>query len=55
MYGPIASIYMGNRPIVVVSDFELIKDLFKKYEASGRPVSKPFHEARYGSADGTQR
>ena len=38
-----------------VSDFELIKDLYKKYEASGRPISKPFHEARYGSEDGTQR
>ena len=41
--------------MVIVSDFDLIKDLYKKYEASGRPVQKPFHEARYGSADGTQR
>jgi hypothetical protein len=46
---------MGNRPMVIVSDFDLIKDLYKKYEASGRPIQKPFHEARFGSADGTQR
>ena len=54
-YGPIAGIYMGTRPMVIVSDFDLIKDLYKKYEASGRPIQKPFHEARFGSADGTQR
>ena len=41
--------------MVIVSDFDLIKDLYKKYEASGRPIQKPFHEARFGSADGTQR
>lgn len=54
-FGPISGLYMGQKAVVVVSDFELIKDLYKKYEASGRPKNKPYHENRFGSPDGTQR
>ena len=54
-FGPIAGIYLGNKPSVVVSDFALIKDLYKRYETSGRPISKPFHEIRFGGEDGSQR
>ena len=54
-YGPIAGVYMNNRPVVIVSEFNLIKDLYKRYEASGRPIRKPFHELRFGSEDGSQR
>ena len=46
---------LGNRPVVVVSDYNLIKELYKQYEASGRPSRKPFHENRFGTPDGTQR
>ena len=29
-YGPISGIYIGGNPSVVLSDFELIKDLYKR-------------------------
>lgn len=54
-YGSISGIYFGQNPVVVVSDYNLIKDLYKRYESSGRPINKPFHEHRFGSEDGTQR
>nr|AKH03513.1 cytochrome P450 3075B2 [Paracyclopina nana] len=54
-FGPISGLYLGKRPMVILSDFDLIKDLYKKHEASGRPKNKPFHENRFGSPDGSQR
>ncbi len=54
-YGPISGIYVATRPLVFLSEFGLIKDLYKQYEASGRPKNKPFHEIRFGTEDGTQR
>ena len=42
--------------MVVVSDYNMIKDLYKKLEACARPkISQPFHELRFGSSDGLQR
>eukprot|EP00093_Oithona_nana_P007338 07338.XXX_25634_23310_1 [CDS] Oithona nana genome sequencing. len=55
-YGPISGLYIANRPMVVVSDYNMIKDLYKKLEACARPkISQPFHELRFGSSDGLQR
>lgn len=54
-YGGISGLFLNGGPMIVVSDFHLIKELYKKYEASGRPLTKPFHETRFGSDDGTQR
>ena len=42
--------------MVVISDYNMIKDLYKKLEACARPkISQPFHELRFGSSDGLQR
>ena len=42
--------------MVVVSDYNMIKDLYKKLEACARPkISQPFHELRFGSSDGLHR
>eukprot|EP00094_Tigriopus_californicus_P010881 TCALIF_10496-PA protein Name:"Similar to Cyp2j6 Cytochrome P450 2J6 (Mus musculus)" AED:0.07 eAED:0.07 QI:0/0.78/0.7/0.9/1/1/20/349/2332 len=54
-YGPIFRIYLGPIPTVVITDLNLAKEAFKKDEVTARPPMKPFHEFRYGSADGNQR
>lgn len=55
IYGPIFRIYLGPIPTVVITDLNLVKEAFKKDEVTARPPMKPFHEFRYGSADGNQR
>ena len=47
-YGTIVGIYIGNEPSVVLADFEVIKDVFKRNEASGRPSMIPFRDIRSG-------
>lgn len=54
-YGAISAWYAGRRPIVLVSDYDLIKDLYKQDVTSERPRNKPFHEVRFGTPDGKQR
>ena len=56
-YGPVSSLQvMFNQVIVFVSDYELIKEVFKKQEASARPKDPaPFHELRFGDADRSVR
>lgn len=36
-YGDIFSVYVGNKPIVVLNNYKLIKEAFEKQEFSGRP------------------
>ena len=55
-YGPISGLYIANTPMVVVSDYDMIKDLFKRLEACGRPkIVAPLHELRFGDKEGRQR
>jgi len=48
-YGKLAGFYHGNIPTVVVSDFDIIKDLLKREDVSARGNTLPFHRARPGS------
>ena len=56
-YGPISYMQsMFNQSLVFISDFNLIKEVLKKQEASGRPKeTKPFHEFRFGDSEGRVR
>ena len=36
-YGPVFTIWLGNKPIVVISDIDIGRDVFSKLEFSGRP------------------
>ena len=48
-YGDIVGFYGGRRPMVFVSDVEIVKRLFKMEEVSERPRLMPYHKMRYGS------
>ncbi|KAG8196170.1 hypothetical protein JTE90_007900 [Oedothorax gibbosus] len=56
-YGPIYRISLGNREIVVLSDFKTIKDTFARDEFMGRPLDLPFEltedTIRTGAMNGT--
>ena len=55
-YGPLSGLYVANRPMVVVSDYNMIKDLYKRLEACARPtIVAPLHELRFGDKEGRQR
>ena len=54
-YGDISGVYDPDRPVIVVSDPEVVRRLFKMEECSGRPGGKPFSKARYGQDDGKSR
>lgn len=47
-YGTIVGFYIGNNPTVLVSDYEVVKELFKKEELSYRPSLSPHNEHRVG-------
>ena len=47
-YGKLLGFYMGTQPYVVVADYEMMKDLLKRDEVSGRPTNVPFNEFRPG-------
>ena len=41
--------YIGNEPQVAIADYNLMKDLLKREEASGRQTIAPFQDFRPGS------
>lgn len=47
-YGPLVGFYVGNNPSVLVSDYNIVKDLFKKDELALRPPLLPNNEFRSG-------
>jgi methyl farnesoate epoxidase/farnesoate epoxidase len=55
-FGPISGFHNTFDSVVFLSNLEDIKEIYKKYEASGRPAEqKPFHELRFGDETGQQR
>ncbi len=54
-YGPIHSLYVGPEPVVIVSDYSIMSDLFKRDDAQGRAPFHPYHTLRPGAKerDGT--
>ena len=51
-YGDLAGYYLGPVPLVVVSNPDTLKKVFKMDEAAGRNTPKPFHKLRFGGDDG---
>ena len=47
-YGKLFGFYLGSQPSVVVADYEMMKDLLKREDVSGRPPAYPFNEIRPG-------
>lgn len=47
-YGPVCGFYLGTDRAVLVSDFDLLKDMFKRPEFSARPMNEPQNRARPG-------
>ena len=47
-YGKIVGFYIGNEPGVILADFELIKEVYKRDDASARPNMTPFCDLRPG-------
>lgn len=54
-YGNIVGMYAATRPMIFISDYNYVKDLYKLDVASDRPNFRPFHELRFGKEDGLQR
>ncbi|GIY18589.1 cytochrome P450 2A9 [Caerostris darwini] len=42
IYGPVYSVRMGSRNVVVITDFEIVKEAFSKDAFMGRPPELPF-------------
>lgn len=38
-YGPMFTVWMGNIPMVFISDLDIARETFKKNDFSGRPES----------------
>ena len=47
-YGDIVGFYIGNEPQVVVSDYNMIKELMKRDDTASRPSLVPFQDLRPG-------
>lgn len=47
-YGKIVGFYIGNEPGVILADFDLIKDIYKRDDVSTRPSMRPFCDMRPG-------
>ena len=47
-YGKILGFHLGSKPFVVIADYNLMKDLLKLEELSGRPSVVPLSEFRPG-------
>jgi len=47
-YGSIVGFYIGNEPGVILADFDLIKDIYKRDDVSTRPSMRPFCDMRPG-------
>ena len=47
-YGKVVGFYMGSKKFVVIGDYDIMKDLLKREEVSGRPPVAPLSEFRPG-------
>ena len=47
-YGNIFGFFIGNQPYVVLADYDIIKEVLKLEETSGRPSTSPINEFRPG-------
>ena len=47
-YGKIVGFYVGKEPGVILADFELIKNVYKRDDVAARPDMKPFCDFRPG-------
>lgn len=47
-YGKVFGFYISDTKCIVVSEYELLKELFKKEELASRPPFEPFNESRPG-------
>ena len=47
-YGKILGFHLGSKPFVVIADYNLMKDLLKREELSGRPPVVPMSDFRPG-------
>ena len=54
-FGKVAGIYSPTRPIIFLSDADMLRRMFKMEEFSARPSNKPFHKNKFGSKDGSVR
>ncbi len=53
-YGGVAGYFLGSQPFIVISDFEVMKEVFRTEEASARPLVPLMNEPRpTGMKDGT--
>ena len=47
-YGDVFGFYIGSEKFIIISKFELVRDLFKKDEVADRPPFEPYNETRPG-------
>ena len=47
-YGNIVGFYIGKQPTVILADFDLIRDIYKRDDVAARPSLKPFCDFRPG-------
>ena len=47
-YGDVFGFFIGSQPYVVLADYNIIKDVLKMEESSGRPDTSPINEFRPG-------
>ena len=48
-YGPVFHLWLGPIPTIVICDPKILREAFKHWSISSRPIMRPFHEFRYGS------
>ena len=36
-YGPVVTIWLGTKPVVVINDIDIARDAFRRNEIAGRP------------------
>ena len=39
-YGPVFTVFFGHKPCVIVTDFEVAQEAFRKTDVAGKPMSK---------------
>ena len=47
-YGKLIGFFVGSKPFIVIADYNLMKDLLRREELSGRPPAAPLNEFRPG-------
>ena len=50
-YGPVFTMWLGPEPMVIVSDIDIGREVFRKNEFSGRPSNNIFGEFDDGTFD----